>query len=178
MQFYILFIWNLRPASLWKLKSLQSELKIQLKDFLLYWTPPFFCAHIVSCHIWITFLNTLPLILLSLNVENTGECCKTQTVCTDQRTALHKSYPLFILHVCDSKFLWWKGLDSVALLEDNWVGSSMEVESGDCVYHTLTHNMWQSMQFTLTDTTSSDSSIQLGHMGKTASASWPLGQPS
>ena len=41
------------------------------------------------------------------------------------------------------------------LLEDNWVGSTMEVERGDCVYHILTHNMWPSKQFNLTDTTSS-----------------------
>ena len=34
--------------------------------------------YIVSCHICITFLNSLPSILFSPNVENVRECCKAQ----------------------------------------------------------------------------------------------------
>ena len=38
------------------------------------------CEHIydVSCHICITFLNRLPWIFFSYNIENVTECCKAE----------------------------------------------------------------------------------------------------
>ena len=36
-------------------------------------------------YLCITFLNTLPFIFFSLNLENVGECCKAQWVCVDQK---------------------------------------------------------------------------------------------
>ena len=59
----------------------------------------FSCVYIYiffSCCVSITFLNMLPLIVFSLNIENVGECCKAQQVCVDQRIAIYKSYILLL----------------------------------------------------------------------------------
>ena len=42
----------------------------------------------------ITFLNMLPLIFFSLNIENVGECCKVQRVCRPEKSNM-QSFVLF-----------------------------------------------------------------------------------
>ena len=54
-------------------------------------------AHACYLLVCITFLNMLPFILLSLYTENVRQCCKAQSLCRPENSAIQKLFSLLLL---------------------------------------------------------------------------------
>ena len=56
-----------------------------------------YMAHACYLLVCITFLNMLPLVLFSLYTENVRQCCKAQSLCRPENSAIQKLSSLLLL---------------------------------------------------------------------------------